>query len=401
MIPFSPPRNHPEILEQLEDTLKSGWITTGPKTKLFEKQLTGYCGNKVTNALNSATAGMEMVLRWFGVQEGDEVIIPAYTYCATANVVTHLGAKPVMVDVGEDFNISVDRIEAAISEKTKVIVPVDFGGWPCDYDEILALSEKHQTKFNPHSEAQKTLGRILVMADAAHSFGATYKGKKSGSAADVSVFSFHAVKNLSTAEGGCICWNLPDRFNHDDIYKFINTLVLHGQSKDALAKTKVGGWRYDVEEPGYKCNMTDIHACLGLVGLKYYGETLERRKTIVEAYDDAFRDEDWAELRANLTEEKETSYHLYALSLRGATEAQRDQIITGISEKGVSVNVHFIPLPLLTAYEKRNYDIANYPMAYQLFQAEISLPVYFDLTDEQVKTVIEAVKSSVKEVLDV
>ncbi len=400
MIPFSPPRYHPEILEELEGTLKSGWITTGPKTKLFEKQLTAYCGNKVTNALNSATAGMEMVLRWFGVGEGDEVIIPAYTYCATANVVVHLGAKPVMVDVGDDFNISVTNIEAAITNKTKVIVPVDFGGWPCDYDEIMGLAVKHQSKFTPNSDQQKLLNRILVMADAAHSFGASYKGKKSGSLADVSVFSFHAVKNLSTAEGGCICWNLPESFNHEDIYVSINTLVLHGQSKDALAKTQLGGWRYDVDEPGYKCNMTDIHACLGLVGLKYYAETLARRQFIVETYDQAFENESWAKLRRNKTTDKETSYHLYALRVPDMTEDQRDTVITKVAEKGVSVNVHFIPLPLLSAYEKRNYNIEHYPTAHSLFKTEISLPVYYDLSDEDIQTVIESIKSSVKAVLN-
>jgi len=402
-IPFSPPRFHPELIDEISDTLKTGWITTGPKTKKFEQELISYTGCKKVNALNSATAGMEIVLRWFGVGPGDEVIIPAYTYCATANVVMHLGAKPVMVDINkDDFNINVQNIRNAITKNTKVLVPVDIGGLPCDYKELNMLVRTDDVKhlFCPITEVQKKLGRILVMSDSAHSFGAEYEGARAGSLTDVSVFSFHAVKNLTTAEGGAICWNLPDHFNCEEIYNYINTLILHGQSKDALSKTKSGGWKYDVAEPGFKCNMTDVLACIGLVELSHYEETLKRRKDIVEQYNKGFENETWSIIPEHITENKQSSFHLYMLRIKGATEDQRDKIIEKISEKQVSVNVHFIPLPLLTAYHTIGYDINDYPETYSKYSNEISLPVYFDLSDEQVQTVISAVKESVNSVIN-
>ncbi len=403
MIPFSPPHIDQAIIDAVTETLKSGWITTGPKTKLFEKRLTEYCGCKSTLCLNSATAGMEIMLHWFGVSEGDEVIVPAYTYAATANVVKHCGAVPVMVDVKSDFTINVSKIEKAITAKTKAIMPVDFGGFPCDYESINALVKRDdiQKKFSPSTENQQKLGRILVLADAAHSVGAVYKGKKTGSVTDVSVFSFHAVKNLTTAEGGAVALNLPDAFDNNEIYKFLCTFTLHGQNKDALAKMQVGNWRYDIIEAGYKCNMADIMAAIGLVELeRYESDTLKKRKYICEKYSDALGKKSWAEIpvQESVTGSA-SSYHLYPLRIKGITEAQRDKIIDEIFKKDVSVNVHFIPLPMFSFYKNAGYDIADYPVAYDNYSREISLPVYYDLTDELVKTVIEAVISSVEKIL--
>ncbi|MGB1103969.1 MAG: DegT/DnrJ/EryC1/StrS family aminotransferase [Crocinitomicaceae bacterium] len=404
MIPFSPPRMDQHIVDEVAKVLLSGWITTGPKTKLFEQKLADYIGCRKVICLNSATAGMELVLRWFGVAPGDEVIIPAYTYCSTANVVMHCGAKPVMVDIDEkDFNISLTNIKAAITSKTKAIIPVDISGFPCDYDEINALVQDEEIKklFSANTEAQEKLGRILVMADAAHSIGAKYKGQMNGSVTDVAVFSFHAVKNLTTSEGGAVCLNLPEIFDADEIYRSLNIKSLHGQSKDALAKVKAGGgnWRYDVIEPGYKCNMMDIQAAIGLVELERYESNLNRRKEIFAFYDNAFENEGKIIRPTYKTESKETSYHLYMIRIAGATEAQRDEIIHRIFDKKVSVNVHFQPLPLLTAYKSRGYDILDYPESYNKYQNEITLPVYFNLSDEDLKQVTDSVKAAVNEVL--
>lgn len=400
MIPFSPPRIDQRVLDEVNAALLSGWITTGPRTKLFEKKITEYCGCKTTVAVNSWTAGMEVFLRWWGIGEGDEVIIPVYTYCASANVVLHTGAKPIMVDIGsEDFNISIAKIREAITPRTKVIMPVDISGFPCDYDAIYKLVEEFKGEFIPSNEKQEKLGRILIAADAAHSFGADYKGKKSGALADATCFSFHAVKNLTTAEGGAVCFNLPEGFDHEAIYKEFCIKILHGQSKDALAKTVKGAWRYDVLEPGYKCNMTDIQAAIGLIELERYEENLSRRKEIFKAYDEAFKHDDWAITPKYIDENRETCYHLYLLRIAHVSESQRDAIIQEIFELDVAVNVHFQPLPLLTAYKTLGYSIENYPEGYLKYASEISLPVYFNLTDEQVETVIDAVKSAVKKIL--
>jgi dTDP-4-amino-4,6-dideoxygalactose transaminase len=400
MIPFSPPRIDQRVIDEVTAALQSGWITTGPRTKLFEKKISAYCGCKTTVAVNSWTAGMEVLLRWWGVGPGDEVIIPVYTYCASANVVLHTGATPVMVDIsGEDFNISVEKINAAITEKTKVIMPVDISGYPCDYDAIYALVEAKRTLFSPSNEKQEKLGRMLVAADAAHSFGATYKGKVSGAIADVTCFSFHAVKNLTTAEGGAICFNLPDGFDHEEIYKEFCIKILHGQSKDALAKAQKGAWRYDVLEPGFKCNMTDLQAAIGLIELERYQENLDRRKTIFDAYDDGFKQTSWAITPVHQTSDKKTCYHLYQLRIADISEEQRDAIIQEIFEQDVSVNVHFQPLPLLTAYKNLGYKMEDYPEAWNKYSTEISLPVYFNLTDEQVQQVINAVKTAVLKIL--
>lgn len=401
MIPFSPPHIDQKVVDEVTKVLLSGWITTGPKTKLFEKELTKYCGNKATLCLNSATAGLEIMLRWYGVKEGDEVILPAYTYTATANVVMHCGAKPVFVDVNaHDFNISVSNIEKAITSNTKVIMPVDFGGQVCDYDEINALVIKHKDKFIANTEEQKMLGRILVLSDSAHSFGATYKGKKAGSLTDVSVFSFHAVKNLTTAEGGGVALNLPAPFDNDAVYKYLCVKTLHGQDKDALAKTQKGNWRYDIVEAGYKCNMPDIMAAIGLVELERYdSETSKGREHIFKQYDEAFSKYDWAQLPEYKTKDKTSCYHLYALRIKGVSEDQRDAIIKEIFDHDVSVNVHFIPVPMMSFYKKQGYDIKNYPVTFDNYSREISLPVYLDLDYNKVKRVIDAVLASVKKVI--
>lgn len=402
MIPFSPPRIDQKVIDEVTAALQSGWITTGPRTKLFEKNITEYCGCKTTVAVNSWTMGMQVFLNWWGIGEGDEVILPAYTYCASANVVVHSGATPVMVDINrEDFNISVEAVRKAITPRTKAIIAVDLAGFPCDYDQLNALVREEQftSLFQPSNEKQSTLGRILVISDAAHSFGARMNGKRTGSLTDVSSFSFHAVKNLTTAEGGALSFNLPDSFDHEAIYKEFCTLILHGQNKDALAKTQKGNWRYDVEEPGFKCNMTDLQAAIGLIELERYQENLDRRKEIFSQYDAAFKNDSWALTPLHTTLDKTSCYHLYQLRIDGATEQQRDAIMQAIFDQDVSVNVHFLPLPTLTAYKKRGYDIQNYPETWNKYHNEISLPVYFNLTNEQVGQVISAVRNAVNQVM--
>lgn len=403
MIPFSPPRIDDKTIAAVTETLLSGWITTGPKTKLFEKKISEYCGVQNTLCLNSATAGLEVMLRWFGVKEGDEVILPAYTYSATANVVLHTGAKPVFVDVNaSDFNISVENIKRAINDRTKVIMPVDIGGMPVDYSAIIQLVNSNESKkhFKPSTPEQEKLGRIMVLSDSAHSFGAKYQGKSIGSQADAHVFSFHAVKNLTTAEGGAIALNFPAPFSNEEIYKYLCIITLHGQTKDALSKTQPGAWRYDIIEPGYKCNMMDLQAAIGLVELERYdNDTMVRRKEICEKYNAAFAPYSWAKTPVFSTNEKESSYHLYMLRINSCTEEQRDKIIQEISKEQVAVNVHFLPLAMLTAYKKRGYSIDNYPVCYANYACEISLPVYYTLTNDQINTVVKAVVQSVEKTL--
>ncbi|MGZ3903680.1 MAG: DegT/DnrJ/EryC1/StrS family aminotransferase [Bacteroidia bacterium] len=401
MIPFSPPRIDQKIIDEVTAALKSGWITTGPRTKSFEKKITAYCGGKSTLCLNSATAGLEIMLRWFGVGEGDEVILPAYTYSATANVVIHCGAKPVFVDVNaSDFNISVKEIEKHITAKTKVIMPVDFGGMPCDYDEINSLVVAKKSLFVAKSENQKKLGRILVLSDSAHSFGASYKGKKTGSLTDVSVFSFHAVKNLSTAEGGAVVLNLPSPFDNEEEYMILCIKTLHGQNKDALAKTQKGNWKYDIVEAGYKCNMTDLTAAIGLIEIERYdNDTLVKRKHICDYYLKALDENAIFQLPLLSNNEKQSCYHLFPLRIKNCSEAQRDAIIQKIFDKDVSVNVHFLPVPGMSFYKSLGYDAKDYPVALDNYSREITLPVYYDLTDAQLKTICDAVINSVKEVL--
>lgn len=404
-VAFSPPRIDDKIVQEVSEALRSGWITTGPRTKLLEEKITQYCGNKKSLCLNSATAGLELMLRWFGVKEGDEVIVPAYTYCASANVVVHCGAKVVFVDVSaDDFNIDIEKIKAALTERTKVIIPVDFAGWPCDYDALNALVRQDSVRalFKPQNEVQKQLGRIMILADAAHSFGASYKGKTSGALCDVSVFSFHAVKNLTTAEGGAVALNFEE-LDNDAIYQTLNRMSLHGQSKDALAKFNAkGNWEYDVLEAGYKCNMTDIHAAIGLVEIeRYKNETLPYRKRIFDFYAACLSEHEWAIIPPFENDSAESSYHVFALRIKQVTIEQRNAILQKIFDKNVSVNVHFKPVPMMTAYKNAGYDIKDYPQAYQNFACEISLPVFFGMTHEEMNYVMDVLIESVEDVLGI
>jgi dTDP-4-amino-4,6-dideoxygalactose transaminase len=403
MIKFSPPHIDQDIIDEVVNALKSGWITTGPRTKKLEKEIASYCGAPQVLCLNSATAGLEIMLRWFGVGANDEVIVPAYTYCATANVVMHCEAKVVFVDVNsDDFNINVSQIKNAINSNTKVIMPVDFAGFPCDYNAINELVKSNEIKslFRPNSEAQEKLGRILILSDAAHSFGALYHGKHTGALCDVSVFSFHAVKNLTTSEGGAVVFNLPEPFNNLELYNALCIKTLHGQNKDALAKTQKGNWKYDIVEPGYKCNMTDIAAAIGLVEIARYNTMiLPKRKLICETYSSLLGKYNWAQLPVLKDLQRETSYHLYPLRIKNISEIQRDAIMQKIFDADVSVNVHFIPVPMTSYYKSQGFDIKNYPTTYQNFSCEISLPVYVDLTDEEVKTVVMAVVDAVNAVI--
>lgn len=403
LLPFSPPRIDDEIIQEVTAALKSGWITTGPRTKQFEKDLSAYNGNPYTLCLNSATAGLEIMLRWFGVKEGDEVILPAYTYSATANVVIHCGAKPVLVDVNpDDFNINTALIKAAITPRTKVIMPVDIAGLPCDYSAIMEVISSNEVKslFHAENERQQQLGRILLLSDAAHSLGAVYKNKKTGNWADATVYSFHAVKNLTTAEGGAIALNFPAPFNNQEIYNYLCIFTLHGQNKDALAKMQKGNWKYDIIEAGYKCNMTDIMAAIGLVELRRYeNDTLPKRKAICEYYYNTLKTYPWAEVPVLLNQDSETSYHLFQLRIKGITEEERDLIIQRIFDEDVSVNVHFIPLPRLSFYKNLGYQMENYPVAYDNFAREISLPVFYALDEHSLKRVTDAVIKAVQSVL--
>jgi dTDP-4-amino-4,6-dideoxygalactose transaminase len=399
VIPFSPPRIDDRTVKAVEEALRSGWITTGPRTKEFERRLAEYCGVQRVIALNSWTNACELVLRWFGIGPGDEVIIPAYTYCATANIVMHVGARPVMVDVLDDFTIDPLKVREAITPHTKCIIPVDIGGLPACMDQLMRIVEVHKGNYEPANAVQRKLGRILVLSDAAHSFGALVQGRPVGAQADITGFSFHAVKNLTTAEGGALAFNLPQGFDPQELYRLFNTMSLHGQNKDALAKTKPGAWRYDVEFPGWKCNMTDIQAAIGLVELERYAETLERRRTICARYDQAFNTDERF-IRPTFSDgERTSSWHLYMLRIAGASEEQRDAIITKIAEAQVSVNVHFIPLPMLSFYKGEGYRMDDFPEAYGNYSREISLPVYYDLSDAQVDQVIAAVKAAVDHVM--
>jgi len=401
MIPFSPPRIDDKTIAEVTDALQSGWITTGPKTKLFEEKLAAFIGVKHVVCLNSATAGMQLILNWLGVKKGDEVIVPAYTYCATANVVIHAGAKPVMVDVNEDdFNISINAVRNAITPKTKAIISVDIAGYPADYDELhqLVRDKDIQSLFNPENVVQEKINRIAIVADAAHSIGAIYKGNRTGNQADMSSFSFHAVKNLTTAEGGAVTFNLKE-FSSQELQQKFKVSSLHGQTKDAFSKNQIGAWKYDVVEAGFKCNMTDLQAAIGLVELKRYKETLARRKTIFEKYQNTFSKKAWAKVPLFSSNNKTSSYHLYMLRIKDISEDKRDTIIAKISEKEVAVNVHYLPLAMLTYYRNKGYAINDYPQTYENYKAEITLPVYYNLTDSQVETVINAVVESVEEVI--
>ncbi|HMR38790.1 MAG TPA: DegT/DnrJ/EryC1/StrS family aminotransferase [Ignavibacteria bacterium] len=402
MIPFSPPFIDDDVKNEVLESLNSGWITTGPKVKALEAEVAKLTGIENVLCVNSATSAMMLVLHWFGIGKGDEVIVPAYTYCATALAVMHLGAKPVIVDVGSDFNINPDEIKKHITPRTKAIVPVDIAGYPCDYEGIYDIVNDEDMKkiFISTNEVQRILGRILVMSDAAHSIGAMYKNKPSGSLCDVSVFSFHAVKNVTTAEGGAICLNLPGKFDNDELYRWLRLLSLNGQTKDAFTKSLGGNWKYDIVYPGFKINLNDICAAVGLAQIKKYtSDLLVSRKEIFEKYNEGFRDKDWAELPPSKNEIKETSYHIYPLRIKGITEDQRDLIIEEINKREVAVNVHFVPLPMLKIFKERNYDILNYPVSYDNYSREITLPVYPQLSNEDVIIIINSVTDSYDSVM--
>ncbi len=400
MIRFSPPYIDDDIIREVTTILQSGWLTTGPATKQLEKEMAAFCNVEHSLAVNSATSGMILMLHWYGIKEGDEVIVPAYTYCATALAVMHVGAKPVMVDVGNDFNIDCNKIREAITERTKAIVAVDFAGWPCDYDCIYGIvnDEEIKKKFRPASEAQHQLGRIMIMDDAAHALGATYKNKPIGSCADITVFSLHAVKNITSAEGGVIAINLPAPFNNEEVYNTLRIWSLNGQTKDAFTKTKAGAWQYDVIYPGFKMNMPDVLAAVALSQIKKYENLLLiERKRVFDFYNNIFSKYDWAICPPYQQSGCASSYHLYPLRIKNSNEEERNKIIESISGRSVAVNVHFTPLPMLTVFKQAGYKIEEYPSAYNLYSNEISLPIYPQLTNDQCRTVTEAVIESVKE----
>jgi len=393
-IPFSPPHIDDDVINEVVDTLKSGWITTGPKVKALEQEIKNYSGAEQVLCVNSWTSGAIMVLRWLGVKEGDEVIVPAYTYSASALAVLHAGAKPVMVDSGEDFNISVEAIKNAITPRTKAIIPVDFAGYPCDYDDIMNLVKQPEilSLFSATSPVQKKLGRILVLNDAAHSLGARYnKLHRTGSETDIAIFSLHAVKNITTAEGGAICLNMPAPFDNEALYSQLRMMSLNCQTKDAFSKSKAGGWRYDIIGLGMKINMADVNAAIGLAQIRQYPALLTKRKAIFEQYNDAFAKLEWSILPPYNHGEKESSFHIYALRIKDISEQQRDAIIEEITRYNVAVNVHFIPMPMLTYFKNEGYDINDYPKAYKNYACEISLPIYPQLTTDEVDFVINSV----------
>ena len=396
-IPFSPPDISEEEIEEVISALKSGWITTGPKTKEFEKRITEYCGSDRTVCLSAATTALEMTLRVLGIGEGDEVIVPAYTYTASCSVIYHVGATPVMVDSQIDRQeMDYSKLGDAITEKTKAIIPVDLAGILCDYDKIYDIIESKKDLFKPNNDLQEAFNRIIVVADSAHGFGAVRDDKKSGSIADFTCFSFHAVKNLTTAEGGAVTWRDHDGIDSEKLYKEYQIYSLHGQTKDALEKTQKGSWEYDILIPAYKCNMTDIQAGIGLAQLSRYDSMLKRRHEIVRRYDEGFKDSKVI-TPVHFTENSASSAHLYLTRLNGLSLEERNEIIVKMEEAGISTNVHYKPLPLLTAYKNLGFDIKDYPNAYHLFENELSLPIYSTLTDEEVDYIIENLLDILKE----
>lgn len=394
-IEFSPPDITQLEIDEVVDTLKSGWITTGPKTKRLEQELSVFTNTDKTVCLNSATAAMELTLRLLGVGAGDEVITCAYTYTASASVIHHVGAKIVLVDCNkEDKFMDLDALENAITEKTKVIIPVDLAGKPCKYDEIFEIVERKKSLFKPNNKLQEKIGRVIVMADAAHSLGAVYKGKPSGSIADFTCFSFHAVKNFTVAEGGSVTWNRNLGLNDDEVYREFQLLSLHGQSKDALSKTKLGSWEYDIVAPNYKCNLTDIASGIGLAQLKRCPSLLKRRFEIVERYNKGF---EGTRIKPfiHFEEDRKSCCHLYIVNIEGASEEDRNEIIVKMAERGIATNVHYKPLPMHTAYKNLGFDIKDYPNAFDNYKSEITLPLHTLLTDEQVDYIIENLKALV------
>ena len=387
-IPFSPPDMSEAEINEVAEALRSGWITTGPKTKEFERLIALCCQTEQAVCLNSATACMELILRVLGVGQGDEVITPAYTYTATASVTCHVGAKVVMVDTAPDsFEMDYDKLADAITERTKVVLPVDLAGVVCDYDKIFAAVESKKHLFSPANDIQKAYGRVIVLADAAHAFGAKWHGKMCGEIADFTSFSFHAVKNLTTAEGGALTWSNHDGVENESIYKQFQLISLHGQNKDAFAKTRLGAWEYDIVAPYYKCNMTDVMAGIGLAQLKRYPEMLYRRRQIIERYNEGLKGCD-VQVLDHFGDDHSSSGHLYLVRLLGEDVEYRNVVIEQMAERGIACNVHYKPLPIMTAYKNLGFDIANYPNAYNQYHNEITLPLHTSLTDEDVEYVI-------------
>lgn len=388
-IPFSPPDMTEAEAAMVVEVLSSGWITTGPKTKEFENLISMCCNTQKSVCLNSATACMEMALRVLGVGSGDEVIVPAYTYTATASAVCHVGAKPVMVDTAPDsYEMDYDKVAEAITEKTKVVIPVDLGGVICDYDKVFKAVESKKGLFRPSNEIQKIFERVIVLADAAHAFGAKWHGKMCGEIADFTSFSFHAVKNLTTAEGGALTWKSHEGLDDEAVYKQLQLLSLHGQSKDALAKTQLGAWEYDIVAPYYKCNMTDIMAGIGLAQLKRYPELLHRRRMIIGQYEDALKGYGVQTLN-HYGAEHSSSGHLYLVRLSGKDVDYRNEVIVKMAERGIACNVHYKPLPMMTAYKSIGFDIKNFPNAYNQYRNEVTLPLHTHLSDDDVHYVMD------------
>ena len=391
-IKFSPPDITESEINEVVDTLKSGWITTGPKTKLFEKKIAEYCGTEKAVCLNSNTAGLELILRILEIGQGDEVIVPAYTYTASASVINHVGAKIVFIDCGKDsFEMDYNNLEKLITEKTKAVIAVDIAGIPADYSKIYEIVEKNKMLFKPKNKIQEKLGRIAVIADGAHSFGASQNNIKTGNLADFTSFSFHAVKNLTTAEGGAVTWKRINGIDSEDLYNQFMLWSLHGQNKDALSKTKSNGWEYDIKIPGYKCNMTDIMASIGLAQLKRYSQLLERRRTIIEKYNEVLKDCN-VQVLNHFDEKHMSSGHLYLVRLLGRNEEERNNFILKMSEQGIPTNVHYKPLPMMTAYKKLGFDIKDFPNAYEMYKNEITLPLHTLLDDEQVNYIVKCFK---------
>ena len=391
-IPFSPPDITEQEADEVRDALLSGWITTGPRTKQLEREIAAFCETDRAVCLNSATACLESVLRILGVGEGDEVITSAYTYTASASVVCHVGARLVLVDTQPgSYEMDYDKLADAITERTKVVIPVDLAGIPCDYDKIFQVVESKKHLFHPHNDIQKAFGRVIVSADAAHAFGATWHGKKIGSVADFTSFSFHAVKNFTTAEGGALTWRSREGIDNEQLYHQLQLLSLHGQSKDALAKTQLGAWEYDIVSPAYKCNMTDVMAAIGLVQMKRYKGLLARRRQLIETYNEALKDCNVA-LLDHFNEEHVSSGHLYLVRLLGRDSAYRNEVITEMARREIACNVHYKPLPMMTAYKALGFDIKDYPNAYHQFENEVTLPLHTRLTEEQVEFMLHNFK---------
>lgn len=389
-IKFSPPDISGEEIKEVEKVLKSGWITTGPETKLFENEIANFCGTKKAACLNSATACMELTLRLLGIGEGDEVITSAYTYTASCSVICHVGAKPVLIDTLENsFEMDYDKLEKAITEKTKAIIPVEIGGVVCDYDRIFNIVNSKRSLFRGENELQKSIGRIAVISDAAHAFGARYDNKTWGKTADFTCFSFHAVKNLTCSEGGAVTWKQISGIDDEEIYKNYMLMSLHGQTKDALSKTKIGSWEYDIISPAYKCNMTDVLAAIGLVQLRRYEGLLKRRREIVKMYNEGLEGLD-VQVLNHLTENKESSKHLYMTRLLGKDISFRNNFIEKMADKGIPTNVHYKPLPMLTAYKRLGFSIEDYKNAYKMYENEVTLPLHTLLSNDEILYIIKS-----------